>query len=114
VDESAKSQLYAAVRAIMYLIGATGIDLAHHFADEQTQVQIAGAIVFLVAYGLSVYDKLQIKHKLAEAVNVGIIAADRNTGPTPLVTPENAPKLIKIIAPTLPPVDELPNPLAGH
>jgi hypothetical protein len=112
MDESAKSQLYAAVRAIMYLIGATGIDLAHHFGNEQTQIQIAGAIVFLVAYGLSVYDKLQIKHKLAQAVNVGIVAADRTSGATPLVTPDDAPKLIAIIAPTLP--HALPNPLSGH
>jgi hypothetical protein len=113
MTEAAQLQLFAAVRALLYLLGATGIDLAHHF-DEQTQIQIAGAVVFIAAYGWSVWDKLQVKHKLAEAVNVGIIAADRNTGPTPLVTPENAPKLIKIIAPTLPPVDELPNPLAGH
>jgi hypothetical protein len=111
MDDAAKAQLYAAARAVLYLIGATGIDLAHHFADEQTQVQIAGAIVFLVAYGLSVYDKLQIKHKLAEAINCGITAADNTLGKTPLVTPEDAPKLIKIIAPTLPAASD---PLAGH
>jgi hypothetical protein len=111
MDESAKLQLFAAVRALLYLLGATGIDLAHHF-DEQTQVQFAGAVVFIVAYAWSVYDKLQVKHKIAQAVNVGIVAADRATGPTPLVTPEDAPKLIAIIAPSLP--DALPNPLAGH
>jgi hypothetical protein len=112
MDESAKSQLYAAVRAVMYLIGATGIDLAHHFGNEETQMQIAGTIVFLVAYGLSVCDKIQIKRKIGVAVNVGLTAADRTTGPTPLVTPDDAQKLIKIIAPTLP--EALPNPLSEH
>jgi hypothetical protein len=111
MDESAKLQLFAAVRALLYLAGATGIDLAHHF-DEQTQIQIAGAVVFIAAYGWSVWDKLQVKHKLAQAVNVGIVAADRTSGATPLVTPDDAPKLIAIIAPTLP--HALPNPLSGH
>jgi hypothetical protein len=111
MDESAKFQLFAAVRALLYLAGATGIDLAHHF-DEQTQIQIAGAVVFIAAYGWSVWDKVQIKRKIGVAVNVGLTAADRTTGPTPLVTPDDAQKLIKIIAPTLP--DALPNPLSGH
>jgi hypothetical protein len=110
MDESAKIQLFAAVRALLYLLGATGIDLAHHF-DEQTQIQIAGAVVFIAAYGWSVWDKLQVKHKLAEALNVGIQVANRVSGPTPLVPASEVPALIKIVAPTLP---AAPDPLAGH
>jgi hypothetical protein len=113
MDDVHQAYILAGVRACMIIVGTILAALGHH-VEEETLSELTGAITVLAGIAWSLYDKKLTAAKVATAVNVGIVAADRNTGPTPLVTPENAPKLIAIIGPTLPPVDSLPNPLSGH
>lgn len=62
-----KAQLFAAVRAGMYVAGTIAASLGHHWPDEATASEIAGALTIIIAFVWSLYDKSAASRKAPKA-----------------------------------------------
>jgi hypothetical protein len=86
--------------------------------SSETASALVGSLMVVIPALIGVLEKILAERKAAQreviAVRVGQTIADGTFGPTPLVAASEVPALIKVIAPKLPPVDALPNPLSEH
>jgi hypothetical protein len=91
---------------------------AKNLLSSETASALVGSLMVALPALVGVLEKItaarKAKDDLVVAVRVGQTISDGTTGPTPLVAASEVPTLIKVIAPKLPPVDALAEPLAGH
>jgi hypothetical protein len=120
MDPLLQARLESAGRAVILGCGAIAAATGHHLSDATTAAitEGFGGFLVLLSVGLSQWNVYQTEQatrlREAVAVRVGQTVADGVIGPTPLATASEVPALIKVIAPKLPPIDALPNPIAGH
>jgi hypothetical protein len=115
-----KDSLQSVARLALALIGAIAAALGHHIEPGILQTLDIALGAFLVAVAAA-WSQWNVRQKEAKAqarevvaLRVGQTIADGTIGPTALAPASEVPTLIKIIAPKLPPVEPLPNPLVEH
>jgi len=57
MNDLLRAQIYAVIRAAMYVAGTIATSLGHHWPEEATMSEVAGALSILVALGWSLADK---------------------------------------------------------
>ena len=75
MDDLLKAQLFAAVRAALYIAGTVAASLGHHWPDEAVASEIAGASTVVIAFVWFILDK----HKTAvQAASAQSQQGDKN------------------------------------
>jgi hypothetical protein len=92
----------AALRSLLRtLLAAGGAWLVtHNYFDRGSADQIIGALMIIVPAAWGALDKRwteqKAKNRELVAMNAGIVVADHTEGTTPLVTPEQSEKIVKV------------------
>jgi hypothetical protein len=117
MDTTIKDGIWSAIRSTLIALG--GWLTAKGWIDNETLNALVGALMIALPALVGVLQKVSAERKarqlLAVAVQTGVTAVKVGAvDPSIPITPKFAAALIEKLAPVIPPVQPLPDPLAGN